>query len=131
LLLVTASWLLPSVTVPETAFVHLLLALQARPLYSPALVILSFLASSSEAALFLFLIERMRLSLSPHPQLSVIAQNAFLSRIWNRSPLGSLGRLWGSLLRLSDLGFLASGCGCLGGYCSALFDLCLIHLALA
>jgi lipoprotein Spr len=31
------------------------------------------LASSSEAALFLFLIERMRLSLSPHPQLSVIA----------------------------------------------------------
>src|SRR5258705_7767841 len=36
--------------------------------------ILSFLASSSEAAWFLFLIERMRLSLSPHPQLSVIAQ---------------------------------------------------------
>jgi len=35
--------------------------------------ILSFLASSSEAALFLFLIERMRLSLSPHPKLSVIA----------------------------------------------------------
>jgi hypothetical protein len=31
------------------------------------------LASSSEAALFLFLIERMRLSLAPHPQLSVIA----------------------------------------------------------
>jgi hypothetical protein len=35
--------------------------------------ILSFLAPSGEAALFLFLIERMRLSLSPHPQLSVIA----------------------------------------------------------
>jgi hypothetical protein len=32
------------------------------------------LASSSEAAVFLFLIERMRLSLSPHPQLSVIAR---------------------------------------------------------
>jgi hypothetical protein len=31
------------------------------------------LASSSEAAVFLFLIERMRLSLSPHPQLSIIA----------------------------------------------------------
>jgi hypothetical protein len=33
------------------------------------------LASSSEAAWFLFLIERMRLSLSPHPQLSVIAHD--------------------------------------------------------
>jgi hypothetical protein len=32
------------------------------------------LASSSEATVFLFLIERMRLSLSPHPQLSVIAR---------------------------------------------------------
>jgi hypothetical protein len=33
-----ASWLLPSVTIPETALIHLLLALQVRPLYSLALV---------------------------------------------------------------------------------------------
>src|SRR5271165_5783400 len=52
---------------------HLLLAHQARPLYSLALVHPFFLASSSEAALFLFLTERVRLSLSPHPQNSVIA----------------------------------------------------------
>src|SRR4029077_3650019 len=43
-------------------------------LFSDTGCILSFLASSSEAALFLFLIERMRLSLSLHPQLSVIAR---------------------------------------------------------
>jgi len=36
------------------------------------------LASSSEAAVFLFLTERMRLSLSPHPQNSVIAPPAGL-----------------------------------------------------
>jgi hypothetical protein len=38
------------------------------------------LASSSEAALFLFLIERMRLSLSPHPQLSIIARGFLMPR---------------------------------------------------
>src|SRR5262249_61990485 len=70
---VTTSWLLPAVTAPGTASLHLLLAHQARPLYSLALVHPFFLASSSEAAVFLFLIERMRLSLSPHPQNSVIA----------------------------------------------------------
>jgi len=49
------------------------------------------LASSSEAALFLFLIERMRLSLSPHPQLSVIPRRiveeaARLAPIPDRNP---------------------------------------------
>jgi hypothetical protein len=34
LLPVTASWLPPAVTAPGTAFLYLLLALQARPLYS-------------------------------------------------------------------------------------------------
>jgi hypothetical protein len=33
-----AYWLLASVTPPETAFVHLLIAPQARPLYSLTLV---------------------------------------------------------------------------------------------
>src|SRR4029077_16572102 len=42
-------------------------------LFSDTGCVLSFLASSSEAAWFLFLIERMRLSLSLHPQLSNIA----------------------------------------------------------
>src|SRR6478672_648705 len=73
---VTASWLLPAVTAPGTASLHLLLALQARPLYSLTLVHPFFLASSSEAAVFLFLTERMRLSLSPHPQNSLIALSA-------------------------------------------------------
>src|SRR5207244_11747418 len=70
---VTTSWLLPAVTAPGTASLHLLLAHQARPLYSLAPVHPFFLASSIEAAVFLFLTERMRLSLSPHPQNSVIA----------------------------------------------------------
>src|SRR5262249_10326202 len=69
---------LPAVTAPGTASLHLLLAHQARPLYSLALVHPFFLASSSEAAVFLFLIERMRLSLSPHPQNSVIAQSSYV-----------------------------------------------------
>jgi hypothetical protein len=34
----TASWRLPAVTAPGTVFVHLLLAPQARPLYSLALL---------------------------------------------------------------------------------------------
>jgi hypothetical protein len=55
------------------------------------------LASSSEAVLFLFPIERMRLSLSPHPQLSVIApprrSQSFAVRTVRRSPEIRLGGL--------------------------------------
>ena len=69
---VTASWLLPAATAPGTVFVHLLLAHPARPLCSLALVHPFFWRPRPRPSLVYFLTERMRLSLSLHPQLSVI-----------------------------------------------------------
>jgi hypothetical protein len=71
-LLATACALLPGATVRKTTSLHLQLAYQARSLYSLALAHPFFLASSGEAAGFLFVTERMRLFSAPHPQLSVI-----------------------------------------------------------
>jgi hypothetical protein len=71
-LLATACALLPGATVRKTTSLHLQLAYQARSLYSLALAHPFFLASSGEAAGFLFVTERMRLFSAPHPQLSLI-----------------------------------------------------------
>jgi hypothetical protein len=74
---VRASWLLPAVTAPGTASLHRLLAHQARPLYFLAF----FLAFTSEAAVFLFLTERMGLSLSPHPKIRLSLRGKNINRL--------------------------------------------------
>src|SRR5207302_2918726 len=88
----TTCVLLPAAIVPKTASLHLLLVPRARSLYSLALVHPFFLASSGEAAVGSFLTERMRLSLPPHPQLSVIPPHQPAPRATQSYALGFLSQ---------------------------------------
>lgn len=94
--LAATSWLPLGATPPDNSFLHLGLALRAKSLYFPLQVHPFFLAPRVSTPSFLAT-ERMRLFLSCHPQLSVIALNLRITcDIKNSARLthGALAVLW-------------------------------------